>query len=464
MNKRVLSIIKEKDFWSIIVLFFVTECVLGIIVKLKHGNLDAYIGLLLPMLLVNIVVFAYASYKEVRQSFTISCVVLLMLGVMMQCIIQSDVEGFALKEQLFLLVSLVAAIAFIVVYHRFFKTMETKKFLKILILMAVVLYLILVVAGHDVGDGTKAWIKIAGISIQLTEFIKVISIFFFTIVFCNEEWEDKKKFFIALGYLMMNGVFSLLVKEMGSFLIMGIVFMLYAILFLDSKKYILGLTGLGVCCGGAGVLVGRLASSYVQKKMDAGMEITGLIAKISHEYDLVLTRLNTWINPEAVSEAARNQGFRAQQGMAIGGLLGNKVKSNVFIPVSSSDFIFPEIIMNIGLLFGIFIVILFMIFLIIGVRMYVEQNNYRNMGLIAGSVFYIVVQSFLMFFGSTGFFIMTGVPVSFISSGGTTMMVTFMLTALIISSNESNIDGEFVVREDLSDEAMGDDRYVEREL
>ena len=457
MDKKIIDLIKEKGFWSNIALFFLLECVLGVLVKLKHGNLDAYIGLLLPMLLVNIVMYSFASYKGIRKLFTISCMILLMIGVMMQCIIQNDAENFALEEQLFLIISLVAAIIFLVIYNRFFENMTKKKILKILFISVVVIYLLLLIVGHETADGTKAWIKIGGISVQLTEFIKIISVLFFTNVFCNEDWDDKKKFSISFGYLLLNGILSLGIKEMGSFLIMGIVFVFYVIIFLNSKKYILGLTGVGAVFCIAGVIIGKLASWYVQKKMDAGINITGVIAKISHEYDLVLTRLNTWINPELVSEAARNQGLRAQQGMAIGGWLGNKIKSNVFIPVSSSDFIFPEIIMNFGLLFGIFIVLLFAILFIVGVRMYVEQTDYRNMGMIAGSLFYITIQSFLMFFGSTGFFIMTGVPIAFISSGGTSMMTTFILTALILYSYEN-------VAKDSQDKVWIDDDYIEREL
>lgn len=79
------------------------------------------------------------------------------------------------------------------------------------------------------------------------------------------------------------------------------------------------------------------------------------------------------------------------------------------------------------------------------------------MGMIAGSLFYITIQSFLMFFGSTGFFIMTGVPIAFISSGGTSMMTTFILTALILYSYEN-------VAKDSQDKVWIDDDYIEREL
>ena len=43
-------------------------------------------------------------------------------------------------------------------------------------------------------------------------------------------------------------------------------------------------------------------------------------------------------------------------------------------------------------------------------------------------------------------------------------MVTFILTALIIASNEMDMDDVYAAGEDLSDDVIGDNKYVEREL
>nr|WP_296189918.1 FtsW/RodA/SpoVE family cell cycle protein [uncultured Anaerobutyricum sp.] len=427
MMNKYLDILKEKSFWGNIGTIFLLECLLGIIVKIKYGNLDAYIGLLLPMLAVVIVIFWYGTYKKADYIFLVICVVLQMMGIMMQCIIQKSKAGFALKEQILLMVALVGAIAFMILYSKvLMKLSEDLKF-KLLIAITVVTYIVLLIFGKDTG-GAKAWLLIGGFSIQPTEFIKLFAIFFFTLTFCNDEWEDKEKIKYGVGFLIINGICSVLIGEMGSFLIMLTVFMVYVILFLSSLKYAVIFVGAGVGVGGIGFGIGKLCTLYATKKNITG----GVIAKLANKFDLIMNRFNGLFHPEKVYQT-----FAARQGMALGGLLGNGMKSTVDIPVSESDYIFPEIIMNIGLLCGVLIVILFAVLFIFGVRMYLKQTDYRNMGLIVGSLFYITVQSFLMFFGSTGFFIMTGVPISFISDGGTAMMVTFIMIGLIINANDN---------------------------
>lgn len=426
MKDKYIEVLKDKAFWGNIGWIFLLECVFGVAVKIKYGNLDAYIGLLLPMLAVAVVVFLYGTCKNVNKGFLLACVGMQMLGIMMQCIIQKSNASFALKEQIMLMVALIGSIAFIVLYNKVLINLPEKFMLKLLFAITIVTYVVLMAFGKTTG-GAKAWLRIGGFSIQPTEFIKIFAIFFFTLMFCDDERKDKEKIIAGLLFLIINGVFSIAIGELGSFLIMLIVFMVYVILFLSSIKYAVIFAGAGIGAGGVGFGIGKLCSLYVGQKNITG----GLIKKIASKFDLVMDRFDGLFHPEKVYQA-----FAARQGMALGGLLGNGMKNTVDIPVSESDYIFPEIIMNVGVIVGIIVVISFAILFILGMRMYLEQTDYRNMGLIVGSIFYITVQSFLMFFGSTGFFIMTGVPISFISDGGTAMLVNFILVGLIINAND----------------------------
>lgn len=457
MGNRYLDIIKDKSFLGNVGIMFLLECLLGIIVKIKYGNLDAYIGLLLPMLAVVFAAFLYGTYKEADKLFLVACIVLQMLGIMMQCIIQKSEPGFALKEQILLLIALLGAVAFIVIYNKVLINLNEDVMLKLLIAVTVLTYIVLIIFGKATG-GASAWLRIGGLSIQPTEFIKLFAILFFTITFCNDRWNDKEKMKYGAIFLIINGLGSVLIGEMGSFLIMLIVFMVYVILFLSSLKYAAVLTGAGVGIGCIGAGIGKLCFLYAEKKNLTG----GIIRRLANKFDLIMDRFNGLFHPEKVYQT-----FAARQGMALGGFLGNGMKSNVDIPVSESDYIFPEIIMNVGLLFGVFIVLLFAVLFVLGIRMYLKQRNYRDMGLIAGSLFYITVQSFLMFFGSTGFFIMTGVPISFISDGGTAMMVTFIMVGLILNANNnedlSNISGRVKSKKVVWKDEDGTE-YVEREL
>ena len=454
MNDKYVEILKDKEFWGNIGIIFLIECFFGIVVKIKYGNLDAYIGLLLPMLAVAIVVFFYGTCKNADKLFLVACVVLQIMGIMMQCIIQKTKASFALKEQILLIVALAGSIAFIILYNKVLTNLSDEFMLKLILVITVVTYVVLFAFGKATG-GVSAWLQIGGFSIQPTEFIKIFAIFFFTLTFCNNEWKDKEKIKYGVIFLIINGIGSILIGEMGSFLIMLFVFMAYVILFLSSLKYAVIFAGAGIGVGGVGFGIGKLCALYVAKK---NIE-NGLIAKLAAKFNLIMERFQGLFHPEEVYQT-----FAARQGMALGGLLGNGMKRSVDIPVSESDYIFPEIIMNIGLIFGVFIVILFAILFILGIRMYLKQTDYRNMGLIAGSLFYITVQSFLMFFGSTGFFIMTGVPISFISDGGTAMLVTFIMVGLIINANDHEYPLDGLSKKKVVWKDEDGTEYVEGEL
>ena len=184
MNDKYVEILKDKEFWGNIGIIFLIECFFGIVVKIKYGNLDAYIGLLLPMLAVAIVVFFYGTCKNADKLFLVACVVLQIMGIMMQCIIQKTKASFALKEQILLIVALAGSIAFIILYNKVLTNLSDEFMLKLILVITVVTYVVLFAFGKATG-GVSAWLQIGGFSIQPTEFIKIFAIFFFTLTFCN---------------------------------------------------------------------------------------------------------------------------------------------------------------------------------------------------------------------------------------------------------------------------------------
>lgn len=151
MKDKYVEILKNKSFWGSIACIFLMECLFGVVVKIRYGNLDAYIGLLLPMLAVAIVVFFYGTYKNTDKLFLVACVVLQIMGIMMQCIIQKSKASFALKEQILLIVALVGSIAFIILYNKVLTNLPDEFMLKLILAITVVTYVVLFAFGKATG-------------------------------------------------------------------------------------------------------------------------------------------------------------------------------------------------------------------------------------------------------------------------------------------------------------------------
>ncbi len=74
-------------------------------------------------------------------------------------------------------------------------------------------------------------------------------------------------------------------------------------------------------------------------------------------------------------------------------------------------------------------------------------------------------ESMLMILGSTGFFLMTGVPIAFVSNGGTALMAAFMMAALILylgcgSTDHRNFGRKANGKEER--ERYGEEKLLER--
>lgn len=409
----------------IMISLFGVEAAAGLFVKAKGGNMEHYLSLLLPMLAVSAVAVIFSYYHKINVKFSVFCLILLYIGIAMQCIIQNESRSYGIKEQVILLAAAVGAGGIVLVHDKWIRVWKPEKVLALLGIATVFVYVLLLVFGTE-SSGTKAWIVVGSFSLQLTEFIKILFIYVNAFIFCCMEWGDCKKILISGIYLCVNLVFSLWISEMGSFLLMLIVYGVYCVLFLKSIRFLLCLFG-GIA---AAIIMGAGAGAGILRYADGGKSLSPFLEKCCSVVLKIQSRVIIWLHPESDPLGTGYQGMKAREAMVLGGWFGSDHPAK--IPVEESDYIFISILLHMGLLVGILIVILFLVLLMEGIRIYLRAESGMNTGIIAGCVYYLFVESMLMILGSTGFFFMTGVPVAFISDGGTALMTSFMMTALIL--------------------------------
>ena len=110
--------------------------------------------------------------------------------------------------------------------------------------------------------------------------------------------------------------------------------------------------------------------------------------------------------------------------------LGNSKQKNLYLPESYTDFIFPIIVEEFGLigtgiLFFAYMLLLFSILTIAR-----HATNLRNSIIAFGTFAYILIHLVINLAGVTGLFIMTGVPLPFMSYGGSFIINLFILLSL----------------------------------
>jgi cell division protein FtsW len=145
----------------------------------------------------------------------------------------------------------------------------------------------------------------------------------------------------------------------------------------------------------------------------------------------VFAFLNPW-------KDAQNTGFHIVQSLLAlgsGGLfglgLGASRQKYFYLPEAHTDFIFAVLGEELGLLGGLAVIGLFVLFAVRAVVVAIRAPDRFGTLLALGCTFLIVIQAFLNIGVVTGSWPVTGVPLPFISFGGTSLIVSLTAAGLI---------------------------------
>ena len=214
-----------------------------------------------------------------------------------------------------------------------------------------VLYIILIITGTT-KNGTRAWLYIGPVSFQATEPIKFLSVITLAGFLSFESISERFRYLFSLGFLAFNAVGLILIKELGTLLLLCLVFITLCALFLKARYSVFNLGLAFITMGGGIVLVSYIISLFDEGKIPFS-GIVALSQKISN-------RFSTAVNSNTDPLGGSFQLLQGQKAMILGGPFGNK-SVDVTVPVGESDFIFSIIVLRLGCIFGAVILILFLL-------------------------------------------------------------------------------------------------------
>ncbi len=264
--------------------------------------------------------------------------------------------------------------------------------------------------------GAKLSFTIAGITIQPSEFVKILFVFFVAAMF--HESKELKHVILTTVMAAAHVIILVISRDLGMGLIFFVVYM--AMLYAGTKNKLLTAAGLG---GGA-------VASVVAYKL------------FSH----VRVRVLAWQDPFLNYD---NGGYQVAQSLfaiGTGGWFGMGLYqgSPEKIPVVQKDFVFSAIVEEMGGIFGICLILIclscFVMFVNIAVQM--KDEFYKLVALGLGVVY--AFQVFLTIGGGIKFIPLTGVTLPLISVGGSSILSTMIMFAVI--------QGMYILREDEGEE------------
>ena len=282
-----------------------------------------------------------------------------------------------------------------------------KKFLP-LFLIGLLLVLIYLIVYGDMVNEAKSWIDLGFFSLQPSEFAKTILIIYMGI-FYGEMNKKNSKFsvFIPLAYSIIVFFLVALQPDLGTALIIaGIVFLTFLSIPFEGNQLIKTIK----------IISGTLA-------------VVGLVFIVTGSNfltDMQKSRL-TFKNPctrytEETGYQVCNGFIAINNGGLFGKGLGNSTQKYLYLPEAHTDFIFPIMVEELGLLFSIAFILGYLIILYRIVKIAKLSTNLRNSIICYGIAIYILLHLIVNFCGILALIPLTGVPVPFLSYGGSFTM------------------------------------------
>lgn len=283
--------------------------------------------------------------------------------------------------------------------------------------------------------GASRWLSLGGLTIQGSEFAKIAFVLVSALILKQtKEGVFSSTFF---GSLIL-GVFTRIfggVKSERKLADVAISIVVFApLVFLLWKQSDLGTTMICVVGVYALLWASGLYSPRVLIFIILAFVVCGIFAICSSEYRV--QRFTSFTNPWADPDGNGYQHVHSLKALAAGGLfgvgLGGSYQKLLYLPMASTDFIFAIIGEEMGLVGALAVIGFFLVLLAGGLKIAASSQNDFGAMVASSLAVMIVFQAFLNIYCVIAFAPITGKPLPFISSGGSSMLSSVMTVGLIL--------------------------------
>lgn len=379
------------------VLLYLIHFVSFAVLYMTTQNKQLIIFYLLQVLLISVIfIFYHIFYKQASRLLLNNMCMLFTIGLIMLTRLSLTK---AIRQYMFLVAG--AAIAMLIPV--FLQKLSVFRKLTWVYAVVGILSLVIVAVAGTTSYGAKLSVSIAGISIQPSEFVKILFVFFIASMLYQKH---------DLKQVMLTSVISALFvlalvasRDLGGALIYFVTYLIMIYVATQRLSYFIG--GFGLMALGAA----------------AGANL------FSH----VRIRVLAWKDPLSVID---NEGYQVSQslfGIGTGGWFGLGLNQGMpkKIPVVENDFIFSAISEELG---GVFAICLIMVcvscfFMFMNIAMQMRDSYYKLVALGLASTY--AMQVFLTVGGAIKFIPSTGVTLPLISYGGSSLISTMIIFGVI---------------------------------
>lgn len=334
------------------------------------------------------------------------------------------VPDLAVRQVVWLFAGIVVMVLVLALVRNLDKLASYKYTLMILGIL-LLLSPMLPVIGYESGGG-QLWLQFGPFKFQPGELAKILIVFFIAAYLAaNREmlsvftWKVGPFHLPSLPTLLpliimwaLAFVVVVLEKDLGLALVLFSVFVIMLYVATGKKMYLVVSIGLAVV---------------------AAVALYGMMGHVR-------TRVSIWLDPFAAAQGGGFQLVQSLYSLADGDLFGTGIGRGMGgspveaggIPVAESDFIFPVIAEETGLMGAAGVLLLYLCFAIRGVVTAARAKSDVSSFTAVGLTSIIVLQAFIIVGGVTRLIPLTGITLPFISQGGSSLIASFMIVGFLL--------------------------------
>ncbi|MFT5479764.1 MAG: cell division protein FtsW [bacterium] len=293
---------------------------------------------------------------------------------------------------------------------------------KYLVYLAILLLIYTLIFGNDLNSAKRSiTIPGIGLSFQSSDFAKVALVMYIAQFLSKrqESVDNFRKTFLPVLIVIVTVCAFIGVADLST----------AAVLFATSILLL---------------FIGRIPIKHLLALTGTGVIVIGILVFAIWKSDTDILRVTTWkhriesyvsfVGGDETAESYQNQ--QANIAIAKGGLTGKgpgKGEQRNFLPLAFSDFIYAIIIEEYGMLGGLFVMGLYLTLLWRAVVIVIHSPKAFGALLAIGLSFTLVIQAFMNMGVAVHLLPNTGLPLPFISMGGTSLLFTSIAMGIILS-------------------------------
>jgi cell division protein FtsW len=338
--------------------------------------------------------------------------ILVTLGILMLASASSakydDASYFVVRQLIWLALSFCLAFVAARFDYRYYRTLAIP-------LAAVSVLLLILVRIPGIGtmiNGSYRWLRLGPLTLQPSEISKLAIIMLFAWWLARnqrriDEW--KRGILIPFGLLACFALPIVVEPDFGTTMLVSTVVVL--MMFLGGVTL-------------APLLVTGLSG------------LLGVVILIFQNPER-MSRILAFLDPQKYQQDKAWQLINSLRAFAAGGLwgvdFGNSMQKYHYLPEAHTDFIFPIIGEELGLIAAVAVVLMFLMLFVLGLRIALQARDDFGRFLAFGITLMITIQALINFAVVTGCVPTKGLALPFISYGGSSLVVSGVMVGILVN-------------------------------